>query len=253
MIERTSVPFVEQRIMIDASNPYSQPPTSKESEVELYAPNACSQPPTSQANEDDVIASEKVTEKDGDSDADGDLDEVEEGFHGIDVSDLDAYIAQKEVDRELPFRHLYGHDSNDEGPEEELEEDGFTKEENQIHFELTGLEKRTHLLRDLSLAHKAIVDDGMRNTAIEPTPCPDPREPRDEQEDENAYLKKGVKFPTLAAMKLMLYDSAIWNHMPFYVEDSDINLRYTMKCDKGDKGCPWKVRARKLEEPENGC
>ena len=47
MTERTSVPFVEQRIMIDASNAYSQPPTSKESEVELYVPNACSPPPTS--------------------------------------------------------------------------------------------------------------------------------------------------------------------------------------------------------------
>ncbi|KAE8775458.1 Protease 2 [Hordeum vulgare] len=106
MTERTSVPFVEQRIMIDASNAYSQPSTSKESEVELYAPNACSQPPTNQAFEVDVIASEEVIQKDGD----GDVDEVEEGFHGIDVGDLDAYIARKEMDCELPFRRLYGYD-----------------------------------------------------------------------------------------------------------------------------------------------
>ncbi|KAE8812972.1 hypothetical protein D1007_09732 [Hordeum vulgare] len=117
MNERRSVPFVEQRIMIDASNAYSQPPTSKESEVELHAPNACSPPQTSQANEVDVIASEEVIQKDGggDGDVDGDFDEVEEGFHGIDVGDLDAYIAQKEMDHELPFRRLYGYDSDDGG------------------------------------------------------------------------------------------------------------------------------------------
>ncbi|KAE8768086.1 hypothetical protein D1007_60479 [Hordeum vulgare] len=144
------------------------------------------------------------------------------------------------MDRELPFRRLYGYDSDDEGPQEELDEDGFTKEENQIHFELTGLEKRTRVFRDLSLAHKAVVDGGMRNTTIEPTPCPDPGEPRDEDEDENAYLKKGVKFLTLDDMKVWLSDYAIRNHMPFYVEHSDINLRFTVKCEKGDEGCPWK-------------
>ncbi|KAE8776477.1 Protease 2 [Hordeum vulgare] len=224
--------------MIDASNASSQPPTSKENEVELHAPNACSPPPTSQANEVDVIASEEIIQKDGDGDSDGDFDEVEEGFHGIDIGDLDAYIAQKEMDGELPFRHLYGYDSYTEGPQEEFDEDEFAKEENQIHFVLTGLEKRTHLFRDLSLDHQPVVDGGMRKTLIEPTPFPDPGKPRDEDEDENVYLKKGVKFPTLAAMKVWLSDYGILNHMPFYVEHSDINLWFTVKCEKADEGCP---------------
>ncbi|KAE8776261.1 Protease 2 [Hordeum vulgare] len=241
MTKRASVPFVEQRIMIDASNAYSQPRTSKESEVELHAPNACSSPPTSQANEVDVIASEEVIQKDGDGDVDGDFDEVEEGFHGIDIDDLDVYIAQKDMDCELPFRRLYGYDSDGEGPHKELDEDGFTKVENQIHFELTGFEKRTHLFRDLSLAHKVIVDGGMSKIEIEPTPCPDPGEPRDEEEDENAYSNKGVKFPTLPAMMVWLSDYAIPNHMPFYVEHSDINLWFTVKFEKGYEGCPWKT------------
>ena len=60
---------------------------------------------------------------------------------------MDAYIAQKEMDRELPFRRAYGYDSDDEGPEDELDEDGFTKEENQIHFELTGLKKNSFVSR----------------------------------------------------------------------------------------------------------
>ncbi|KAE8788066.1 hypothetical protein D1007_37910 [Hordeum vulgare] len=245
MTDRTSVPSIEQSIMIAASNAYNQP----ESEVEFHAPNAIRPPPpTSQANEVDVIASEEVILKD--VDVDGDFDEVEEGFHGIDIGDLDAYIAQKEMDRKLPFRRLYGYDSDDEGLQEELDEDGFTKEENQIHFELTGLEKRTHLFRDLSLAHKAVVDGGMRKTTIEPTPFPNPGEPRDENEDENAYLKKGLKFPSLPSMKVWLSDYAIRNHRPFYVEHSDINLRFTVKYVKADEGCIWKVRARKLEETE---
>ncbi|KAE8821686.1 hypothetical protein D1007_00092 [Hordeum vulgare] len=187
MTDRTSLPSIEQMIMIGASNAYRQ----LESEVQFHAPNVICPPPTIQEYEVDVIASEEVILKD--VEVDGDFDEVEEGFHGIDIGDLDAYIAQKEMDRELPFRRLYGYDSDDDGPQEELDEDGFAKEENQIYFELTGLEKRTHLFRDLSLAHKVIVDGGMRKTAIEPTPCPDPSEPRDENEDENAYLKKGLK------------------------------------------------------------
>ncbi|KAE8795197.1 Protease 2 [Hordeum vulgare] len=231
MADRTSLPSVEQMITIDASNAYSQ----LESEVEFHAPNAIRPPPTSQEYEVDVIASKEVILKD--VDVDGDFDEVEEGFHGIDIGDLNAYIAQKEMDRELPSRRLYGYDLDDEGPQEELDEDGFTKEENQIHFELTGLKKRTHLFRDLSLAHKAVVDGGMRKTAVEPTPCPDLGEPRDENEDENAYLKKGLKFPSLPAMKVWLSDYTIRNHMPFYVEHSDINLRFTVKCVKADEGC----------------
>ncbi|KAE8805699.1 hypothetical protein D1007_18197 [Hordeum vulgare] len=130
MTDRTSMRSVEAIIMIDASNAYSQ------------------------------LESEDV-------DVDGDFDEVEEGFHGIDIGDLDAYIAQKEMDHELPFRCLYGYDSDDE------------------------------------------VDGGMRKTLIEPIPSPDPGEPRDENEDENAYLKKGLKFSSLPAMKVWLSDYAV--------------------------------------------
>ncbi|KAE8813100.1 Protease 2 [Hordeum vulgare] len=220
MADRTSLPSVEQMITIDASNAYSQ----IESDVEFHAPNAIRPTPTREEYKVDVIASEEVILKD----VDGDFDEVEEGFHGIDIGDLDAYIAQKEMDREIPFWRLYGYDSDDEGPQEELDEDGFTKEENQIHFELTGLEKITHSFRDLSLAHEAVVDGGMTKTTIEPTPCPDPGEPREENEDENAYLKKGLKFSSLPAMKVLLSDYAIRNHMPFYVEHSDRNLRFTV-------------------------
>ena len=52
MSERTMVPLVEHRVVVDAPNAYRQPrprvPSIKANEVELYAPNASSQPPTSQ-------------------------------------------------------------------------------------------------------------------------------------------------------------------------------------------------------------
>jgi hypothetical protein len=131
MTERTMVPLVEHRVVVDAPNAYHQPrprlPTSEANEVELYAPNASSQPPTSQANEVEVIASDKVIQEDGD--AHDDDEEQEEGIHGNDVGDLDAYIAQKDMDRELPFRRQYVYDSDDEDPGEEFDEDGFTKDD----------------------------------------------------------------------------------------------------------------------------
>ena len=120
MSERTMVPLVEHRVVVDAPNVYPPPcprvPTIKANEVELYAPNASSQPPTSQANEVEVIASDGVIQED--EDAYDDDEEQEEGFHGNDVGDLDVYIAQKDMDRDLPFRRQYAYDSDDEGPVE---------------------------------------------------------------------------------------------------------------------------------------
>ncbi|KAE8777126.1 hypothetical protein D1007_50091 [Hordeum vulgare] len=50
----------------------------------------------------------------------------------------------------------------------------------------------------------------MRNTAIEPTPCPDPGESKDEDDDENAYSKKGVKFLTLDDVKSHSEETVEW-------------------------------------------
>lgn len=231
MTESTSVPLVENRVVVYAPNASRQPrpqhTSSQANEVKVYGPNAYrqprAQPPTCQANVVEVYApnassqppNSQVIQKDGD--AHGDDDEQEEGFHGNDVGDLDAYIAQKDMDRELPYLRQHGYGSDDEGPEEELDEDGFTKEENQIHFELTGLEKELTCFEISALPIKPWLMVGMRLTGIEPTPCPNPGEPREENEDENAYLKKGVKFISLAGLKVWLSDYAIRNHRPYYV------------------------------------
>ena len=88
------------------------------------------------------------------------------------------------------------------------------------------------MFRDLSLADKAVVDGGMRLGLIEPSPCPRMGDPRPPGEDENAHLKKGIKFGCLQEFKIWLSDYAIRNHRPFVVGHSNKKLRYTIKCAK---------------------
>ena len=53
------------------------------------------------------------------------------------------------------------YDSDDEGPYEELDEHGFTVQENQVYKKVNGKERGPSLFHDLSLAVKAFVDGGM--------------------------------------------------------------------------------------------
>lgn len=150
------------------------------------------------------------------------------------------------MDRNLPYSRMCGYGSDDEGPEEELDEDGFTAQENQIFKKVTGKERGPSLFCDVSLADNVVVDGGMRLRLVEPTPCPKVGDPRPKDEDENAHLKKGIKFGCLQEFKIWLSDYAIRNHRPFVVGHSNQKVRYTIKCDK--EGCPWKVRGRKIHE-----
>ena len=87
-----------------------------------------------------------------------------------------------------------------------MDEDGFTPQENQIYKKVNGKERGPSLFRDLSLADKAVVDGGMRLGLIEPSPCPRMGDPRPPGEDENAHLKKGIKFGCLQEFKIWLSD-----------------------------------------------
>ncbi|XP_020180109.1 uncharacterized protein [Aegilops tauschii subsp. strangulata] len=150
------------------------------------------------------------------------------------------------MDRTLPYNRMCGYNSDDEGPEEELDEDGLTAQENEIYKKVTGKERGPPLFRDVSLADNAVVDGGLRFGLSEPTPCPKFSDPRLENEDENAHLKKGIKFGSLVEFKIWLCDYAIRNHRPFVVGHSNQKVRYTVKCDQ--EGCKWMVRGRKIKE-----
>ena len=243
-------------------------------DVVVYDHNAASQPPSSQPNEEDINAraivlvgddhvedeavahvdehanvhvdEDAIAHVDGDAIAQDDVYAEEEEIHYNPIGDLDVIVHQQDMDRNLPYSRMCRYKSNDEGPPEELDEDGFTPQENQIYKKVNGKERGPSLFRDLSLADKAVVDGGMRLGLIEPSPCPRMGDPRPPGEDENAHLKKGIKFGCLQEFKIWLSDYAIRNHRSFVVGHSNKKLRYTIKCDK--EACPWKVRGRKIKE-----
>lgn len=150
------------------------------------------------------------------------------------------------MDRSLPYNRMCGYVLDDEDPEEDLDEDGFTVQENEFLKEVHSKERGLPLFRDLSLADHAIVDGGMRLGLVEPTPCPRVGDPRPKDEDKNAHLKKGIKFGCFQEFKMWLSDYAIRNHRPFVVGHSNQEVRYTVKCDK--QGWKLKVRGRKIHE-----
>ncbi|KAE8806009.1 hypothetical protein D1007_17792 [Hordeum vulgare] len=81
---------------------------------------------------------------------------------------------------------------------------------------------------------------------FEPTPCRKVGDPKAKDKDEDAHLKKGIKFGCFEEFKIWLSDYAIWNHRPFVIDHSDQNLWYAIKCNK--QGYPWKVGGRKIQE-----
>ena len=174
------------RLQIDLNRNVSSP--MHDGRVEVYVPNSSSQPPSSQPNEAEMNARAIVIQEKGiQAIAHGDDHAIAHGddhaiAHGGDyaedeeihynpIGNLDVIVFQQDMDRGLPYSRMYGYGSDDEGPEEELDEDGFMEQENQIFKELTGKERGAPLFRDLSLGDKVVVDGGMRLGLVEPTPC----------------------------------------------------------------------------------
>ncbi|KAE8806118.1 hypothetical protein D1007_17720 [Hordeum vulgare] len=195
-------------------------------------------------NDEAMVIHEEVVHVDGEA-AHGDVYQEAEEIHYNPIGNLDVILHQQDMDRNLPYSRMHGYDLDDEGPTEELDEDGFTAQENEIFKKVTWKERGAPLFHDLSLADKAVVDGGMSLRFLEPTPCPMVSEPKPKDEDENAHLKKGIKFGFLQEFKIWLSDYAIRNHRPFFVDHSNQNPRHIIKCDK--QGYPWK-----LDREQNG-
>lgn len=73
------------------------------------------------------------------SDHEDDRDVVE--VNNNNVGDLDTYLTQENMDPDIPYSRCYASDSDDEGPLEEIDEDGFTAKEAEsakIFKEATG-------------------------------------------------------------------------------------------------------------------
>ncbi|KAE8809208.1 hypothetical protein D1007_14253 [Hordeum vulgare] len=180
--------------------------------VEVYVPNSSSQPPN-EAEMDDramVIQGEEVhvdadaAHVDDDDvhvyvDAVAHVDAYEEAqeIHYNPIGNLDVILYWQDMDCSLPYSCMYGYDSDDEGMTQELDEDGLTAHENENFEKVMGKESGAPLIHDLSIADKAVVEGGMRFWLLQLSPCPKVVDPKPKDEDENAHLKKGIKFGCL--------------------------------------------------------
>ncbi|KAE8773535.1 hypothetical protein D1007_54223 [Hordeum vulgare] len=141
------------------------------------------------------------------NDDDRDSEEEYERQHN-NVGDVEAQVRHKDMDPDISYQRSCVDDSDDEGPVNELDEDGFTEKDAEWYTKIIGRDHKVPLFCDVSLADKAIVDGGMSKT-IEarqfPSSTPD--------EISMSYLRKVVH--------------------------SDNNKRYTVKCEV--ERCKWKV------------
>ncbi|KAK1683917.1 hypothetical protein QYE76_044765 [Lolium multiflorum] len=113
-LELFATKTVDARIELDLNR--------RSSPVQARSPPPMSQEEATQS----PIAQEPPLEKEYDEHDDGD-----NGFEMNDnnVGDLDKYLTQEEMDHSIPYSRCYASDSDDDGPDEELDEDGLTAKE----------------------------------------------------------------------------------------------------------------------------
>ena len=95
-----------------------------------------------------------------DEELDKENDEYESDENDIElndnnVGDLDTYLMQENMDHSIPYSRCYVSDSDDDGPDEDIDEEGFTAKEAEraeIFTKVTGRDIRIPLFRDVSLA-----------------------------------------------------------------------------------------------------
>ena len=208
---------------------------------------------------------DEALQEDNDEYAD---DDNEVDLHDNNVGDLDKYHLQETMDHSIPFSRAYASDSDDDGPDEQVDAEGFTVKEAEAFEKVFGRDHRTTLFKDVSLADEAVVDGGQCvPLGVRPSSH------RDLVDDKN-WIATGSKFDTLLELKMWLDNYSVTHYRPHKVVHSDVNVRYTVACACEDKkevqlgltrgrgggrargkevqqgvarrrgGCPWIVRAR---------
>ena len=123
-------------------------------------------------------------------------DEYEADDHGVDlhdnhVGDLDTYNEQETLEHDIPYSRCYASDSDDDGPDEEVDEEGFTAKEAEAYEKVLGRDHRIPLFRDISLADEATVDGG-KGVVLGARPT----SYRDMNHEDNG-ISPGLEFATL--------------------------------------------------------
>ena len=125
------------------------------------------------------------------------------------VGDLDTYWTQENMDPDLPFSRCYASDSDDDGPDEEIDEDGFTAKEverAEIFKNVTGHDLGIPLFRDVSLADEAMVDGGT-SFVLGARPI----SYRDMEDKINGPVK-GMMFESLLELKVWIKEFSVNHH-----------------------------------------
>ncbi|KAE8772120.1 hypothetical protein D1007_55925 [Hordeum vulgare] len=76
------------------------------------------------------------------------------------LGDLDKYNLQEIMDHSIPYSRGYASESDDEGPDEEVDEEGFRTKEVEAFTKVLKRDHWTPFFEDLSLADEAVVDGG---------------------------------------------------------------------------------------------
>ncbi|KAE8797619.1 hypothetical protein D1007_27086 [Hordeum vulgare] len=135
--------------------------------------------------------------------------------HNI-VGDVEAQVRHDDIDPDIVYQRGCVDESDDEGPENELDEDGFTEKEAEWYTKITGRDHKVPLFSYVSLADKALVDGGMSNTIearMFPSSTPNAIS--------TSYLKKGLMFEDILELKMWLREYAVKHYRPFRVAYSD--------------------------------
>ncbi|KAE8798499.1 hypothetical protein D1007_26174 [Hordeum vulgare] len=104
-------------------------PINEEANIE---PLSC----VDEANEEVNIEHEPLVEANDEHDDDENDGNV---LHDNNLGDLDKYNLQETMDHSIPYSRGYASDSDDEGPDEEVDEEGFTAKEAEAFTKLLGL------------------------------------------------------------------------------------------------------------------
>ncbi|KAE8805363.1 hypothetical protein D1007_18602 [Hordeum vulgare] len=110
-----------------------------------------------EANEEVNIEHQPLVEANDEHDDDENDGNV---LHDNNLGDLDKYNLQETMDHSIPYSRGYASESDDEGPDEEVDEEGFTAKEAEAFTNVLKRDHRTPLFEDLSLADEAVVDGG---------------------------------------------------------------------------------------------
>ena len=178
---------------------------------------------------------DEALQEDNDEYAD---DDNEVDLHDNNVGDLDKYHLQETMDHSIPFSRAYASDSDDDGPDEEVDEEGFTPKEAEAFKKVFGRDHKTPLFKDLSLADEAVVDGG-KCISLGARPSSH----RDLEDGKNG-IYPGCEFQSFLELKMWLDNYSVTHYRPHKVVHSDVNVRYTVACACEDEICPWIVRAR---------